>query len=121
MRNPFLLIAILFCASLVMSQTPTPVAAPSLRASITVKMPEARSTELKTLQAQADKLLADFEAAMAEINLRARVLITQAALEARLTPRQLDSMELVLDAKGNYEWRPRPVASPQPKSEPKSP
>lgn len=90
------------------SQTPPKAVVPT-----TVKMPAARSAELKALQEQANRL----EQAMKEVRLQASVLVNRAALEAHLTAEQLDAMDLVVDDKGNYEWRPKPAPSPTPKPE----
>lgn len=78
------------------------------KAPVAVRMPEEYSAELRVLQAQADKLGADHDAAIREIRLRAAVVTTRAALAMGMSVQRLDSMRLTINQNGVHEWLPQP-------------
>lgn len=71
-------------------------------------MPEEYSRELNVLQAQANKLKADFDTSLREIQLRGSILTVRAALAVGMSLEQLDSMQLTINPDGHREWRPQP-------------
>jgi hypothetical protein len=88
---------------------------------VTVTMPAEDSAQLKAIQAMATKLMSDnaqvisayneYDRQLERVRSAAALLITRAALKAKLTIEQLDASELGLNAEGNYEWRPKPKAN----------
>jgi len=90
-----------------------------------VKMPAEESAELKKMEGQLTRLQTenkdlvtayrDYEQRITNLRSSAALLITRAALKAKLTLDQLDSSDLAWDEKsGSFEWRPRPIAAATP-------
>lgn len=87
----------------------TPAKPASVVAPSSIPVPSEEAAQLKALQEEATKLQNDFNQKMQALQAQWNLINTRAALRAKLSPEQLDSLQTEPDGRGGFKWVPRKV------------